>query len=69
MLLTLVKFNDGGKIYLEISMVIHLGLDLLTKYRWGYIWGTKLASIMWVRPESISLIPDDNNCHAPFWSH
>ena len=43
MLLTLVKFNDGVRFIWKISMVIHWGLDLLTKYRWGYIWGTKLA--------------------------
>ena len=43
MLLTLVKFYDGGRFIWKISMVIHLGLDLLTRYRWGYIWGTKLA--------------------------
>ena len=64
MLLTLVKFNDGGKIYLEnidgdtfgfrfthkISMGLHLGYKFSRK---------NLVMFMWVCPEGISLIPDE----------
>ena len=62
MLLTLVKFNDGGKIYLEnidgdtfgfrfthkISMGLHLGYKISLK---------NFVMFMWVRPKGISLIP------------